>query len=93
MNGNGSFFNNAFNFKFGFDNLLFGDDEVGCHVIIDLPEKQEFLFEIPHDQELDQDDVNDDLEDEQTWANYNNVPIQSTHNVNKVIWPFLQQEL
>lgn len=52
-----SFFNESFDFKLSFYNLFLGDDKIGHHVVVDFPKEYKILFQIPNNQEFNENNV------------------------------------
>lgn len=61
-----SLLNKTLNFELGLDYFFLGDDEVRHHVVVDLLEEHELVFEIADNEHLDEDNIDDNLENEQT---------------------------
>lgn len=60
--------NKTLHFKFGFNNLLFCDNKIWHHIVINFLEKHELVFEIADNEHLNEYNIDDNLEYEETWA-------------------------
>ena len=90
---NPSLFDNALHLQLGLDYFLLGHNEIGHQPLIYFPKENVVLLQVAHNTDLNEGDVDDYLEDDQTRTNNDEIGFHWGNLVEETAAPLLHHKL